>query len=178
MGATRRSDPSLNMNHRARRGYTLVEVLVVVIILGILASLVTFAALWAVRAAERAAFAENLRTFANAAHLYRTEYGYYPPESEPGEIPDGFEKYIDAHKWGGPTPFGGKWHTNGGGPGSSQFGIGVSMSDGLLDENDEVLQLGAYASLAAFDAQIDNGNLKTGSFREMGSGKFYLVIAE
>ena len=163
-----------------RRGFTLIEIMTVVVILGILITLITFAVLWAIKSAEQAAFAANLRSFANAAHMYRTEYGYYPPEAEPGEIPEGFDKFIDPDKWSAPTSFGGHWDvTSGGGPTGSLFGIGVAMGEGFMEEEGGVVREQVFASLSSLDDEIDDGNLNTGNFRQIGGqGSFYLVIAE
>lgn len=163
---------------RMARGFTLVEIMTVVIILGILIALISFSVMWMIKAAERASFAANLRGFANAAHMYRTEYGYYPPDADPGELPEDFEKFLDPDKWSMQTPFGGQWDiTSGGGPRGTQFGIGVAMSGGLVDEQEDVVREQVFASLSSLDDEIDDGNLNTGNFRRVDDG-FYLVIAE
>ncbi|MCA9294355.1 MAG: prepilin-type N-terminal cleavage/methylation domain-containing protein [Phycisphaerales bacterium] len=170
--------PSQSLS-QVRRGFTLMEVMTVVVILGILIALISFSVMWMIKAAERAAFAANLRGFANAAHMYRTEYGYYPPDAEPGELPPGMEKFLDADEWASSRPFGGHWDiTSGGGPHGTQFGIGVAMADGIVDEEGDVVREQAYASLTSLDDEIDDGNLNTGNFRRIGEGRFYLVIAE
>ncbi len=177
----RRTNPCANRLRLLgiHRGYTLMEILIVVTILGILASLVTFSVMWAIRAAERAAFAANLRSFANAAHMYYTEYGYYPPEANPGELPVGLEKYIDVEDWQMATPLGGEWDiTSGGGPTGSLFGIGVSMGDGFAEEEGNVIHEQVSVALEGLDNEIDDGDLNTGSFRKLNGSSFYLVIAE
>ena len=65
---------------RARRGFTLVELLTVVVIIGILASLITAAAIMARTAALNAAVAVKISDVSIAVESYKTEYGEYPPD--------------------------------------------------------------------------------------------------
>jgi prepilin-type N-terminal cleavage/methylation domain-containing protein len=65
---------------RARRGFTLVELLTVVVIIGILASLITAAVIHARIAALNAVVSTQIGDLAMAVENYKNEYGEYPPD--------------------------------------------------------------------------------------------------
>ena len=66
---------------RPRRGFTLIEMLAVVVIIGILASLITVAALNAIRTAKEAKIKLEIDQLAMALSEYKNQYGDYPPDS-------------------------------------------------------------------------------------------------
>jgi prepilin-type N-terminal cleavage/methylation domain-containing protein len=63
----------------AHRGFTLVEMLVVITIIGILASLGTVAVFKALEAAKRARIKVEITNLSNAIESYRLKFGDYPP---------------------------------------------------------------------------------------------------
>jgi prepilin-type N-terminal cleavage/methylation domain-containing protein len=64
-----------------RRGFTLTELLVVITIIAILASLVTGAAIRALNRAKQAAITLELQQLAMAIENFKVEYGGYPPNA-------------------------------------------------------------------------------------------------
>ncbi len=66
---------------RPRRGFTLIEMLAVVVIIGILASLITVAALNALTRAKEAKIKLEIDQLAMALSEYKNQYGDYPPDS-------------------------------------------------------------------------------------------------
>ena len=62
-----------------RRGFTLVEMLVVITIIGILASLGTVAVFEALKAAKRARIKVEITNLNNAIESYKLKFGDYPP---------------------------------------------------------------------------------------------------
>lgn len=63
-----------------RKGFTLVEMLVVITIIGMLSALITGAVMGALRAAKRSRIKTELGQVAIAVEDYKTKYGEYPPD--------------------------------------------------------------------------------------------------
>jgi prepilin-type N-terminal cleavage/methylation domain-containing protein len=64
-------------------GFTLVELLVVIVIIGILAALITVAVSAAITNAKQARILIEVGQIAQAMELYKGKYGSYPPSSRP-----------------------------------------------------------------------------------------------
>ncbi|MDR1964635.1 MAG: type II secretion system GspH family protein [Planctomycetaceae bacterium] len=65
---------------RISRAFTLVELLVVIVIIGILSSLVTVGVMSAVQAAKRAKIATEMNQITLALESYKNKFGEYPPD--------------------------------------------------------------------------------------------------
>ncbi len=63
-----------------RHGFTLVEMLVVVAIIGILAGLITAAATVAIKTAKKAVITMEFTQLDQALKAYKDKYGEYPPD--------------------------------------------------------------------------------------------------
>jgi len=151
-----------------RRGFTLIEVLIVVTILGILSSVVIQTFGVTSDDARRTAFVTSLRTFADAAEQYRMLEGDYLEDGSTGALPAGFAPYVDVRGWERETPIGGHWDSERDDNGIGA-GIGVHF-DGAVVRDD------AYMTLV--DAIGDDGDLTSGGFRKLGAGRFYRVLEE
>ncbi len=66
---------------RRSPGFTLIEILVVIVIIGILASLALVGVNAALNSAKVSATESMLRTLEGACHQYRTRWGDYPPST-------------------------------------------------------------------------------------------------
>lgn len=148
-----------------RRGFTLVEILIVVVILGVLAAIVIPSFASATQDTQKAAFAQDLRTFENGLHLYHTDFGTFPPDGGSGSVPSGLEPYVNVPKWQGGTPIGGVWDNETddlltAGMGVHFNGTGVSRGTAYMTD---------------IDTMIDDGDPSTGSFQVFGD-RYYRVI--
>ena len=154
--------PVLN-GQRVRTGFTLTELMIVVAVIGLLAAIAIPSF---VRARERSwnvRFAADLQVAKAAFTEYSVEHGKYPPDTQPGAVPEGMAEYLRRMEWTKPTTLGGSWDWDNG-----QFGFkaGVSVYHPTVSSG-QLLQL---------DKTIDDGNLATGDFRSRADG--YIGIIE
>lgn len=146
---------------RSSRGFTLVEIMIVVVIIGLLAAM-AIPAFQRVRAQSRVnAFLNDLRVGRDGFDTYALENGVWPPDGASG-VPAVIDGYISAEKFNGPTPLGGRWDWDQG-----QFGVtaGLSVRNPTAD----------LETMRIVDESIDDGNLATGSFRSRSGGYIYVL---
>lgn len=148
------------------RAFTLVEILIVVVILGILAAVVVPSFANAVTPTEQAAFATSLRGFSQSVELYRVREGEYPPDGSSGEIPPGLEDYIDTSTWRRTTPIGGVWDSE-----SDPAGLGYGVGVHFIDGDDPGVEY-----MVELDALFDDGDLEGGVFRQFDGDRYYWVL--
>jgi len=157
-------------NHQqARPAFTLIEILVVVVILGILAAVVIPQFIGVSGDVERMAFVSDVRIFVEAAGRYEIDTGQYLEDSASGELPTGFEPYIQEDKWTDVTPIGGVWDAE-----FESFGIvsalGVHFNGEGETRDDDYMQL--------IDDIIDDGDLAAGAFQKLDDDRYYYIIEE
>ncbi len=151
-----------------RRAFTLIEILVVVMILGLLAAMVIPQFIDVTGDAQRTAFINNGRIFVAAAKRYELDYGVYP-DADPGKLPDGFGDYIQSSNWEGSTPIGGVWDSSVDAGGiTAALGVFFPASD---PDNDP-------ATMQKIDEMYDDGDLTTGVFRRMNNTRYSFIIVE
>lgn len=154
--------------HRAVRAFTLVEILIVVVILGILAAIVLPLFSGATEEARRAAFVSELRIYTDAAQTFRAREGLYLEDSGSGVLPTGFDEYINAEGWLDGTPLGGVWDSEFNSYGfTSSLGVHWNGDTGYDD---------AYMTIV--DALIDDGDLAAGAFQKIDGDRYYAIIEE
>ncbi len=158
------------MKAEAKKGFTLVEVLIVVLILGLLAAVVIISINNASTDARQNTFVTNIKSFVNAAEYYRYKTGEFIESADPGQVPVGWEEFIEARKWTKHTPIGGQWHVadlDVPAGFTSCIGIGVTF-DGSGETRDEEF-------MGQIDAKFDDGDLADGIFQQTGSGYYYII---
>jgi prepilin-type N-terminal cleavage/methylation domain-containing protein len=90
---------------RAKRGFTLAELLVVIGLIAILVSLILPAVTQSRGAARRAACTDKLRQLGLAMHNYESTYTFFPPggvyttTKKPGTIPTGNQDLDGRAPW-------------------------------------------------------------------------------
>jgi prepilin-type N-terminal cleavage/methylation domain-containing protein len=152
-----------------RHGFTLVEILIVVIILGILAAIVMANVGGATEDSRRGAFVSSLKTFVHLEAGFRAETGNYLEDASSGVCPAGFERFIYPGDWESGTPIGGVWDSQRDEDGIVSA-IGVHFSGAGITRDDDYM--------ITVDRIFDDGDLATGGFRKLNVGRYYFVIAE
>jgi len=86
----------LNVMHKNHEGFTLVELMIVVVIIGILVAIAIPIYGTITESAERTAVEANLRTVDGAVMMYRAEHEAYPvAEGEEGDVNDLLGDYVE-----------------------------------------------------------------------------------
>ena len=152
-----------------KRGFTLIEILIVVIILGILAAIVIPQFSNASDDAARATFLINGKIFVVAAMRFELDTGQFPEDSSSGALPAGFEQYIQPEKWIGGTPIGGVWDCE-----LNSFGITSAV--GVHFNGSGVTRDMAF--MQQVDAMVDDGDLTTGSFQQIAADRYYFIVED
>ncbi len=157
---------TLNQARRRRRraqGFTLVEIMVVVMIIALLASLAIPAFQKVRRNTMNNMFANDLRQMRAAAEMCLTEQGSLPPDGFPGSFPQALEPYLPLGIADRPTPIGGMWDWD-----YEQFGFkaGISVYSPKVDAG----------QMKEIDRIVDDGDLGTGNFRARSQGYIYVIV--
>lgn len=151
---------SLDSNRKTGRAFTLVEIMVVVVIIGLLAAVALPGFQRVRRRAQASRFANDFKQYTAAFQRYNLEHGGWPPAQNTAGAPTTeMTGYLPA-SWSEPSPMGGGY-TWSGDTGRIRL-IGSTATD-------DIMQL--------VDAAIDDGDLTTGDFTKMsGAGNYHLQL--
>jgi prepilin-type N-terminal cleavage/methylation domain-containing protein len=144
-----------------RRAFTLVEIMIVVVIIGLLATMAMQTFKIVRRASQSTIIASDYRVYSESFSRFALEKGYWPDSSSPGVRPVGMEDSLA--KWHMPSIVQGNWqwshNTNG-------VTAGISLVNSPVDPE----------LMIAVDKKLDDGNLGSGNF--VSSGTSYMLILE
>lgn len=143
-------------------GFTLVEIMIVVAIIGILAALGLPAMFEAGNKTRARRFARDIQTAGHAFLQCVMETGDYPADTAPGQMPADMAGYFWNFPWTEDTVVGGHWDWD-----YEQFGTKAGVSVHMPAWEDDRMQL--------IDAVMDDGNLSTGQFRKRSGGYMYVL---
>ena len=152
----------------APAGFTLVELLIVVVILAILAAVVIPVANNVSNEAEQSSFATDLSIIATAFELYFQVNDDWPEDAGSGAFPSGLDKYMRASDWTKGTPIGGVWDSE-----KDSFGVVSAFGVHFMGVTPK-----PTAYMVQLDTLFDDGDLNTGTFRQIASDRYYYVVRE
>lgn len=138
------------MKSPAKDGFSLVEIMVVVVLIGLLAALAVPGYQKVRLRSQAASIAEGLRNYARAFEVYAIEEGQWPADTLPTRIPP--EMAGRLSRFDQKSVIGGRWDWE---HNASGVTAGVSHRLGGVDRD----------LLRAVDKQLDDGNLSTGKVR-------------
>jgi prepilin-type N-terminal cleavage/methylation domain-containing protein len=147
------------------RGFTLVEIMVVVVIIGLLAALAIPAFQRNQRASQNARAVNDFRIFVQAFEVYNTANGSWPPNSGAGVVPTGMGGNFKEDTWTATTTIGGRWNWDFNRP---EFMAGVSISNFTVTD----------AQLLEIDTKLDDGNLTTGFFQKISATRVSYICQQ
>ncbi|MBA4386502.1 MAG: hypothetical protein C0404_00895 [Verrucomicrobia bacterium] len=145
-------------------GFTLVEIMIVVAIIGLLATIAIPSFMKARHTSLKNAYLNDVRIAASAFQQYNLDHnGRYPANTSPGVMPPAMREYLTKFPWTTKATIGGTWdwdyNTN------PSFLAGVSVRN--VSWSDTEMQ--------EIDRDIDDGALTSGVFRKFNADFTYII---
>lgn len=151
-----------HVRHTRTAGFTLVEILIAVIIIGILAALSVPAYNRLTTRAKHTLLQSELNVAARALETYAMEKGDWPPDGEGGWPAPIWEYLPPPNRWNQTTPVGGNWNWV-----RNTDGVGAALRISGYE--------GGEARALALDKLIDDGVLTAGNLRASPTALLYIL---
>jgi prepilin-type N-terminal cleavage/methylation domain-containing protein len=156
---------------RRNRAYTLVEVMVVVVIIGLLAAAGIPTYRHITMRAKVTALENDLRQFSTAIQTYTTQNGHWPADGDPQVVPPELVNSLPA-TFSSLSPIGGvyKWNYDVSADGiTAKAALIVQTAVGSPVSDDVEL-------LTMLDKQMDDGDLTTGNIQTGSTNSLVFII--
>jgi prepilin-type N-terminal cleavage/methylation domain-containing protein len=161
----------LHRSNSSRVGYTILEIVVVLTVIGILAAIAVPYIKRAKQSAVISTLENDLRVFSQEFKDFELNFSTYPPsQSTPGLYPIGMENRM-SHTWKDPSVIGGtyRWVYSGGDNADDLYAyieVTGNTSDTLRIDTDR---------LSEIDYDLDDGNPSTGKVQLRGLSIRYYI---
>jgi prepilin-type N-terminal cleavage/methylation domain-containing protein len=142
-------------------GFSLVEIMIVVVLIGLLAALAVPGYQKLRLQAQATSIAEGLRVYAHAFEVYAMEHGKWPADRKPSQIPPEMEGRLS--RFDQLSVVGGSWDWEG-----NASGVTAGVSHRLRGADIRLLR--------TVDAKLDDGNPSTGEVRLISPGQLTYVL--
>ncbi len=153
----------MNAKENRTRAFTLVEIMILVIIIGMLATMALPYVGKARESSQNVRLMNDWRIFMAAFESYATEMGEFPENGSSGQIPAGMEGHLGETAWTAVTAVGGSWDWD-----LEQFGFtaGISLVDSSI----------VAGQMRNVDEKLDDGDLANGLFRQTGATRLTYIL--
>ena len=147
-----------SQNLYLEKGFTLVEIMIVVVIIGILATFLIPATNKANKKTPSTVVVNDLVEYHNAFEFYYTENSQWPPNAGLNQIPTGMENYLPSN------------YTASTGPGAGFIWQGNKATLKVQKPN------ASLAVMVQIDEKLDDGDLSTGQFQKKGAKNYEFIF--
>lgn len=155
-----------NVMKNKREGFTLVEIMIVIVIIGLLATMALPAFKKVRERSQNVTFAKSLTAFRDAMDVFMLDTGELPGDGGSGNLHASMQEYIKSSDFEvDKTVIGGVWDIE-------LNKSGVISAVGVHNpsvSNDQLAQI---------DSLLDDGDIASGNMRIIASGRFYWVLLE
>jgi len=153
---------TIDTNITRRGGFTLVEIMIVVVIIGLLSALALPAINRARVQSNASRLANDFRVFATAFETHCLESGSWAPDGNGNNLPQTVFEHLEGTAWFQPPPGGGYWDWE-----FDRLGYTAAIGLALNSDWPEVM--------LRVDQILDDGELASGNFVQVSNRYLYVL---